>query len=132
VTVLDALDPTTRRFLLGADQTPCFVLVVEDNADIRDIMCQLLFDAGYVVLAVGDGLAALELLRGGAPIDVVTLDIHLPVMDGPRLLASLQQDARLATIPVVVVSASSGFLSCATAQVEATAAAAASALRNAS
>ena len=52
----------------------------------------------------GDGRAALEAMAGGG-IDLVLLDIMMPVMDGHAVLAARQRDAGLLAIPVVVVSA---------------------------
>ena len=57
------------------------VLVVDDDAGIRDLVDLALSDQGYEVLAAADGQAALALVGRTAP-DVILLDMRMPVMDG--------------------------------------------------
>ena len=61
------------------------VLVVEDDADVRSIICAILIEAGYNVYEAGDGLAALEALKKRR-YDAVLTDYHMPKMDGLELL----------------------------------------------
>ena len=66
----------------------------------------LLLEAeGYRVIAAVDGLAALDQLRL-EPVDLVVSDFMMPGLDGLGLCAAMRADARLATIPVILVSAS--------------------------
>ncbi len=95
---------STRRLLSGHGRPP-FVLVVEDEPDQRDELCELLFDAGYVVFAAADGRAALDLLQAGLPVDLVTLDIHMPGLDGQAFLQAVAEHTRFDKLPIVVVSA---------------------------
>lgn len=81
------------------------VLVVEDDADIRDSLLVLLHDEGYRVSACSNGLEALERLRVEESPDVILLDLMMPVMDGWQFRVQQKRDARLASIPVVVLSA---------------------------
>lgn len=80
------------------------VLVVEDMDDLREALCDVLRVSGHEVLSATDGLDALGVLGRVGSVDVVLLDLHMPVMDGPRFL---EERARTpyATIPVVVLSA---------------------------
>jgi serine phosphatase RsbU (regulator of sigma subunit) len=80
------------------------VLVVGDTAVDRDALGRHVQREGYVVDTAGRGGEALEKLRA-EPFDLVLLDAHLPDMDGPRFLEALRNDAELARVPVIVVSA---------------------------
>ena len=82
------------------------ILVVDDYADARATLRDLLEDVGHTVLEAGNGREALDLLTTpGAPeVSLILLDLAMPVMDGWKLLEILQAYARLSSIPVVVVS----------------------------
>src|SRR5215510_8699670 len=58
------------------------VLVVDDDQDIRDALCELLRDEGYEAIAVANGEEALTYLKGGNLPCVILLDLMMPVMDG--------------------------------------------------
>ncbi len=82
------------------------ILLVEDDPAIRQALCELLDDEGYRCHAVVDGQAALTYLQAAeTPPCLILLDLMMPVMDGYGFRAAQQQDARLAPIPVVVLSA---------------------------
>jgi len=85
------------------------VLVVDDAAFNRRLLCRLLTSLGHEVVEAEDGRAALGRLRAGGnadtgTIDVVLLDIVMPVMDGFATLEALQADATLRDVPVIVIS----------------------------
>ena len=82
------------------------VLVVDDTAFNRQLLTRLLRTIGHEPLEAADGAAALTLLRdpATAPVDVILLDIVMPVMDGYETLAALKADAALRHIPVIVIS----------------------------
>jgi PAS domain S-box-containing protein len=68
------------------------ILVVEDNEALRRVACRLLGDMGYATLEAGSGPAALEILRGGAAIDLLLTDIVMPGgMDGRGLAEQAQK-----------------------------------------
>ena len=83
------------------------VLLVDDEADARDALRQLLEHHGLRVFAVAHGQAALDLLRRQRlrP-HAIVLDLELPVMTGWELRSELLRDPALARIPVIVVSGS--------------------------
>jgi len=86
---------------------PHVILVVDDDAGIRDSLADLLDDEGYQVVTASDGrdgLAKLRQLNGSRPC-VILLDLMMPVMNGPQFYAEQQRDPQLASIPVVVISA---------------------------
>jgi CheY-like chemotaxis protein len=83
----------------------CPVLIVEDDADLRDMMAQLLALEGYRTESVPNGRAALDYLRRGDFPDVILLDLMMPVMDGWEFRRRQREDPQLARVPVVVLSA---------------------------
>lgn len=81
------------------------ILIVEDDADIRELVSEVLAQAGYRVAEAGNGQEALDFLRANDGPCVVLLDLMMPVLSGPELLEIMAEDERLAKLPVVVVSA---------------------------
>jgi len=82
------------------------VLLVEDHADLREYIAQLLTPE-YDVRTVGDGLAALDAARESVP-DIVLTDVMMPRLDGFGLLRALRNDTRTSTVPVILLSARAG------------------------
>jgi CheY-like chemotaxis protein len=81
---------------------------VEDDADLREMMEQLLHLEGFAPLTAPNGREALELLQAGAPVKAILLDLMMPVMDGWEFRQHQLLDPALAHIPVVVISAVDG------------------------
>jgi len=82
------------------------ILIVEDNAEVREGLVALLESEGYRVAEAADGVTALRLLRRGEVQPcLIVLDLRMPRMDGWDFRAEQSSDRRLASIPVVVVSA---------------------------
>ncbi|HEX7622759.1 MAG TPA: response regulator [Anaeromyxobacteraceae bacterium] len=82
------------------------VMVVEDDRDLRENMSELLEDEGYKPLCAENGLEALYFLRAQQVLpDVILLDLMMPVMSGWQFREQQLQDARLSSIPVIIVSA---------------------------
>ena len=79
------------------------VLVVDDDAVVRDLMQRSLTRAGFHVELAADGPAGLELARRLRP-NVITLDVMMPGMDGWAVLNELKADTDLAAIPVFMVT----------------------------
>jgi CheY-like chemotaxis protein len=82
-----------------------YVLVVDDNAAVREVMASALGGQGYRVGTAADGREALELLRRGPLPDVILLDLMMPGMDGWEFLRERRHDAALAAVPVLIISA---------------------------
>ncbi|MBU6282451.1 response regulator [bacterium] len=80
------------------------VLVVEDDADARDLISHLLRREGHDVVPAAGGAEALALLRE-VEVDVILLDVMMPEVDGLEVCRRLQQSPDLATIPVVLLTA---------------------------
>ena len=80
------------------------VLVVDDEARVRDLYADVLAEAGHRVETATDGAAALDRLRhGGAPC-VVLSDVRMPRMDGWDLAREVARDPGLSSIPVIVLT----------------------------
>jgi len=79
------------------------VLVVDDERLNRTVLRAALAKQGHDVVEAVDGREALDRLAE-APIDVVLLDIMMPVMDGYATLAAIKADPELARIPVIIIS----------------------------
>lgn len=80
-------------------------LVVDDNEDARDILSMFLQSRGFVTAEAVNGLDALEKTGLFMP-DIILTDIAMPVMDGWGFLSRKWEDAKIAKIPVIVISAS--------------------------
>ncbi len=83
------------------------VFYVDDEPDIREVATLALeLDGSIVVESAGSGAEALARLdAAAAPPDVIMLDVMMPVMDGPAVLAELQKQPALAAVPVVFITA---------------------------
>ncbi|KAB0633250.1 sigma-54-dependent transcriptional regulator [Burkholderia latens] len=81
------------------------ILIVDDDAAFRDGLAETLRDLGHRVVEAASGRAALSMLRDGGHIDCVFLDFRLPDLDGLAVLAQWRDDAALAAIPVVMLTA---------------------------
>jgi two-component system cell cycle response regulator len=79
------------------------VLVVDDERLNRTILRAALGKEGHVVVEAADGREALDRLEEGG-IDVVLLDIVMPVMDGYGTLAAIKADPVLTHLPVIIIS----------------------------
>jgi CheY-like chemotaxis protein len=83
------------------------VLYVDDEPDIREVASLALeLDTGVHVTTAASGPQALKILAGDGPKpDVVMLDVMMPEMDGPAVLAEIKADPATAHIPVVFITA---------------------------
>lgn len=83
-----------------------YVLVVDDDDDIRDCLVGYLEDQGFRSQGAANGKRALEILNGSGPRpSVIVLDLMMPVMDGRGFREEQLRAAELADIPVVLISA---------------------------
>ncbi|MGH2875097.1 MAG: ATP-binding response regulator, partial [Solirubrobacteraceae bacterium] len=82
------------------------ILIVDDNADMRDHLNRIL-GSRWATLLARDGLTALQLIREQRP-DLVVTDVMMPALDGLGLVATIRGDPRLARLPVIMLSARAG------------------------
>lgn len=82
---------------------PC-VLVVDDEPDIRNLLAAILRQEGYKVLSATNGAEALEAMAK-AEVNLVVLDLMMPIKNGFDVLEVRAADPKLQRIPVVVVTA---------------------------
>jgi chemosensory pili system protein ChpA (sensor histidine kinase/response regulator) len=82
---------------------PPLVLVVDDSLTVRRVTQRLLVREGYRVMLAKDGLDALDKLGQELPA-VVLSDIEMPRMDGFDLVRNIRSDARLAALPVIMIT----------------------------
>lgn len=80
------------------------VLVVDDDPDIRRLICDGLTSAGYKVVAVRHGREALDYLHFTALPDLIVLDLVMPVMDGWEFRRQQIAEPALSTIPVLILT----------------------------
>jgi len=84
----------------GGNET---ILVAEDDESVAAIVTEMLSEAGYTVLAVPNGLGALDLFEEhGSEIDLVLTDVVMPIMGGPEFIRELQKRGQVP--PVILAS----------------------------
>ena len=79
------------------------VLVVEDNASLRDLYQKVLTPEGYRVITAADGLEALAFVDE-QPVDAVVLDLVLPRLDGMGVKRAFNDHPVMRDVPVVLVT----------------------------
>ncbi len=104
-----ARQPAARPAALGQAPPPASfeggmrLLVIDDEANARDLMQRYLAKEGFSVVTAASGQEGLQLARALHP-DAITLDVLMPGMDGWAVLRTLKADARVADIPVIMLS----------------------------
>ena len=80
------------------------ILIVDDEANLRKTLAEILGARGYSVLEADDGAAAIKILRDSTP-DLIFSDWRMPQMGGEEFLRYLRGEPRLASIPIIVITA---------------------------
>jgi CheY-like chemotaxis protein len=81
-----------------------YILVVDDDADFREALCEVLAEAGYPVEQAGDGAQALARVAAEVP-GIILLDLKMPGIDGWGVMERLRADPRAAAVPILILSA---------------------------
>ena len=89
---------------MAVDRKEFVVLVVDDDAPIRELLRNVLEDAGYRVRLAPDGAAALRAVKAERP-DVMLLDIGMPVVNGIEFVREYRTRIEPPHAPIVIVSA---------------------------
>lgn len=82
------------------------ILIVEDNADMRELFCTVLSNSGYQCIPAADGLEALEVMDKEY-IDLIVADIMMPCMDGYELTKAVREAKY--DLPILMVTAKDQF-----------------------
>jgi signal transduction histidine kinase/DNA-binding response OmpR family regulator len=83
---------------------PCPVLIVEDDAALREMLRRRLEKEGWKTVEAGNGREALERMVGSQP-ELILLDLMMPEMDGFQFLEEVRKHEAWRSIPVIVVTA---------------------------
>ncbi|MEO8606273.1 MAG: ATP-binding protein [Chloroflexota bacterium] len=102
----DSADNRPETSTVQATQSAVHIMVVDDNADMRDYLVRLIAPH-FSVVAYPDGIAALNAAQL-APPDLILCDVMMPGLDGFAVLRTLHTDANLKLIPVILLSARAG------------------------
>jgi CheY-like chemotaxis protein len=81
-----------------------YILVVDDDDDFREALCEVVSEAGYPVEQAENGEVALRRIAAEAP-GIVLLDLKMPVLDGWGVVERLRKEPATAGIPVLILSA---------------------------
>jgi CheY-like chemotaxis protein len=81
------------------------ILVIEDDANIRDVLKLALNFEGYEVLSAKNGKEGLEVLENNSAPGLILLDLMMPIMNGWEFVEALKNRNIFNKIPIVVVSA---------------------------
>ena len=84
-----------------------YILIVDDQPELAQMMEDLLGAAGYDARSAGNGREALAGIQAEAP-DLVLLDVNMPELDGFEVATMLKSDPATAAIPIIMVSANEG------------------------
>lgn len=79
------------------------ILVVDDEADVRNFLMAALIEAGFEVTAAEDGEIALEKIKSQKP-DLISLDLVMPHKSGAKLYHELQKNKEWSGIPIIIVT----------------------------
>jgi CheY-like chemotaxis protein len=83
------------------------ILIVDDEPMIRELVADVVREAGYRVDAAGNGAEALQVMRRHVP-HAIVLDLMMPILDATGFIELKQLDQRFAAIPILVVTAAYG------------------------
>jgi CheY-like chemotaxis protein len=83
-------------------RTSAVIMLVDDDSAVRDVTASILEDVGYVVLKVGSGGAALDLLDQNTKIDLVLLDFAMPGMSGVEVASHVR--GKFPTLPILFLT----------------------------
>jgi CheY-like chemotaxis protein len=106
--IQDTVSSTNVSYITSKSMTPRgnkYILIVDDDDDIRLALAEVLEDEGYQVKTAANGSEALAVLRSSESPCMILLDLMMPVMDGWTFREHQLKDAALAEIPVYVISA---------------------------
>src|SRR5687768_5472999 len=87
------------------ERSEVMVLVIDDDAEIRQALTEILEDESYTVRVAANGREALDCIARGFCPDVILLDVMMPVMDGWHFLSARLRHPQLVEVPIIIISA---------------------------
>jgi CheY-like chemotaxis protein len=81
------------------------IVVIDDDADLRKALSAMLRLEGHEVTAFGDATDAISRIEGGLGVDVILLDLMMPIMNGWAFCERRRQSERLNNVPVIIITA---------------------------
>jgi PAS domain S-box-containing protein len=81
------------------------ILIVEDNADMREYLTTVLSEDDHSIYAMEDGQKVVTFLEQGGQADLILADVMMPVLDGFEMIKKLKADPKFASIPVIFLTA---------------------------
>ena len=81
-----------------------YILVVEDDDDVREVLVESLYERGYATCTASNGEEALAFLQAAGPPCLILLDQRMPVMDGEELVSALRTTPALAAVPICLLT----------------------------
>jgi signal transduction histidine kinase/DNA-binding response OmpR family regulator len=100
----ETLDGVIKNAVRGGNRSDAPVLVVDDNAEIRDLLRRTLEGSGWVVAEATNGREALAEVASQVP-SLILLDLVMPEMDGFSFMAELRANPEWREIPIIVLTA---------------------------
>ena len=82
-----------------------YLLVVDDDHDVREVVAQVLEDEGWAVESASDGVFAVEHLDRSTPPGLILLDLMMPRMNGWEVLEAISARPGLHGVPIVILTA---------------------------
>lgn len=96
--------PVTMEETFPSSKRTSFILIVDDDLAIREMLQMLLEGEGYRIVMASNGKEALEMIRQQRPA-LILLDLMMPIMDGWQFLDCMKSRPDLQSLPVVLLSA---------------------------
>lgn len=88
-----------------SDPEPGYILIVEDDPDLRAVQSEVLRMEGYDVRTAADGIEALEAMDVAGPPGLILLDLRMPRLHGWDLAARIRAEPSRREVPIIVVAA---------------------------
>jgi len=88
---------------LGEKKQKAFILIVEDDKFLRELLTRKLDSVGFQISTAIDGHDALKKIKDELP-QIILLDLVLPGVDGFEILKQIKEDPKTSKIPVIILS----------------------------
>ena len=81
------------------------ILVVDDDQELRDTLCEVLHDEGYTTYQASNGADALDQIQAGLHPCLIVMDVAMPTMTGAEFLRARIHEEELRDIPILMITA---------------------------